>query len=332
MDLKLDGNFFRVDCNERGFTPANVEAICRAHASTKRGADSGLEYIGEKGIGFKSVFQAATTVWVSSRHYSFKFDKTRRLGKIAPIWERLPVPPKPGCTTFLLQLDETYNIATLRWELEQLDSRLLIFLRKLKRINISITEGDAEETTKVLTRCDIKNDVGSIVRLGEDAQMLDYIVISYVVTDLPDVEKRSGVTCSTILLAFPVTEEGQPSIVNQKVYSFLPIRDFGLRVSYYYLCSMIADVSSFFSTQTSCSRRVEKTSTTLPAGAKGCEKAASTHSSVRSNACTTHPFDSLGFDIYRPSLHREISSMTSPKCFMTGSLAPKYWRIAKACC
>lgn len=41
--------------NERGFSPANVRALCDVGRSTK--GKGGLGYIGQKGIGFKSVFR-----------------------------------------------------------------------------------------------------------------------------------------------------------------------------------------------------------------------------------------------------------------------------------
>ena len=48
-----------VDCNEDGFTRENVEAICNVGASTKTRNNSQY-YIGEKSIGFKSVFMVAS--------------------------------------------------------------------------------------------------------------------------------------------------------------------------------------------------------------------------------------------------------------------------------
>jgi hypothetical protein len=41
--------------NERGFSAANVRALCDVGRSTK--GSGGLGYIGQKGIGFKSVFR-----------------------------------------------------------------------------------------------------------------------------------------------------------------------------------------------------------------------------------------------------------------------------------
>jgi hypothetical protein len=82
----------RVDCNEVGFSPRNVEALCRVGQSTKKGGDNATQYVGGKGIGFKSVFKAADVVWISSGPYSFKFDKSKQLGMIAPISTSQPQP------------------------------------------------------------------------------------------------------------------------------------------------------------------------------------------------------------------------------------------------
>lgn len=41
--------------NERGFSADNIRALCDIGSSTKKGSSAG--YIGQKGIGFKSVFR-----------------------------------------------------------------------------------------------------------------------------------------------------------------------------------------------------------------------------------------------------------------------------------
>ena len=51
----------------------------------------------------------ADVVWISSREYSFKFDKSEPLGMIAPTWERFPEEVKPGYTSMLLQLSSECN-------------------------------------------------------------------------------------------------------------------------------------------------------------------------------------------------------------------------------
>lgn len=41
--------------NEQGFSARNIRALCDVGNSTKKGSNTG--YIGQKGIGFKSVFR-----------------------------------------------------------------------------------------------------------------------------------------------------------------------------------------------------------------------------------------------------------------------------------
>jgi len=75
-----------VENNELGFLPENVEALCRVGRSTKVKQEG---YIGEKGIGFKSVFQVTADPHVFSRGYAFRLPETESLtglGYIVPVW------------------------------------------------------------------------------------------------------------------------------------------------------------------------------------------------------------------------------------------------------
>lgn len=45
--------------NEQGFSAQNIRALCDVGNSTKKGSGSG--YIGQKGIGFKSVFRVCSS-------------------------------------------------------------------------------------------------------------------------------------------------------------------------------------------------------------------------------------------------------------------------------
>ncbi|KAK5113328.1 hypothetical protein LTR85_010945 [Meristemomyces frigidus] len=74
----------RVDCNEVGFSRANVDAICAVGRSTKHGRDSSTGFTGEKSIGFKSVFKVADEVWISSREYHFKLEQKKEFGMMSP--------------------------------------------------------------------------------------------------------------------------------------------------------------------------------------------------------------------------------------------------------
>ena len=94
----------QLDCNETGFTPADIEAICRVGGSNKTAKEG---FIGAKGIGFKSVFKIAQEAHIHSPPYSFKFDKGRELGMIIPIWvpeEEIFVDSTKDCQTSILLL------------------------------------------------------------------------------------------------------------------------------------------------------------------------------------------------------------------------------------
>jgi hypothetical protein len=74
--------------NETGFEWPHLEAISSIGNSTKaKSKDSG--YIGEKGIGFKSVFVVSESPHIYSNGYQFKFkkdDELTKLGYIIPYW------------------------------------------------------------------------------------------------------------------------------------------------------------------------------------------------------------------------------------------------------
>ena len=71
--------------NEAGFTEQNIRAICDIGKSTKDPHRSG--YIGQKGIGFKSVFRVTDAPEIHSNNFHVKFDtKSGPVGYILPHW------------------------------------------------------------------------------------------------------------------------------------------------------------------------------------------------------------------------------------------------------
>ncbi|KAI5086510.1 hypothetical protein C0J45_23346, partial [Silurus meridionalis] len=78
--------------NECGFEEKNVRAICDVGKSTKGKHTCG--YIGQKGIGFKSVFKVTDCPEIHSNDFHIKFDKVSSpMGYILPHWveEERPV-------------------------------------------------------------------------------------------------------------------------------------------------------------------------------------------------------------------------------------------------
>lgn len=114
-------NFLLVGCNEVGFTPDDVRAICSIGQSTKSASKKASGYIGEKGIGFKSSSKLVDTICVSSGSYSFKFVKRDRLGMITPIWEDFPKQYfQHGFTQFLFNIPEEEDVLSVEDDLSNL--------------------------------------------------------------------------------------------------------------------------------------------------------------------------------------------------------------------
>ncbi|TRX89111.1 hypothetical protein FHL15_010028 [Xylaria flabelliformis] len=85
MKITYYNGTIRFDTNEVGFWRRDVEAICSVGSSFKQESRQGKRRIGEKGIGFKSVFRIAEAAYITSGYYSFKFTTEESLGMLAPV-------------------------------------------------------------------------------------------------------------------------------------------------------------------------------------------------------------------------------------------------------
>lgn len=218
--------YFRVDCNEEGFTEQNVRAICTLGGSTKIGSDQST---GEKGIGFKSVFKIADGVWISSNNYSFKLDTRQdgELGMICPRWDTFPQSTRPGYTSFYLRLAEHFREKDLVEEITSFDHRLLMFLRTMKRIELRVTRKDGTTWSDGLSR---EREDGTTTISGTKF-VFRYYTTKHTVNCLPPTPNRTAKSQSQIVLGFPMPVPNQLLVpTTQDVYAFLPIRNYGLPV------------------------------------------------------------------------------------------------------
>nr|GMC76140.1 putative histidine kinase-like ATPase, C-terminal domain-containing protein [Ipomoea batatas] len=75
--------------NEKGFSRKNINSICSVARSTKKG-NRKTGYIGEKGIGFKSVFLITARPYIFSNGYQIRFSEEPcshcGIGYIVPEW------------------------------------------------------------------------------------------------------------------------------------------------------------------------------------------------------------------------------------------------------
>jgi hypothetical protein len=134
-------------------------------------------------------------------------------------------------TSFYLQLARDYDAQELIADLQSLDARLLIFLRRLRKIVVTIVWANDQISTKKLTRTEERIEGKEAIHLSQDGTQMKYTVMRHRARNLPSEQKREGVSESELLLAFPVDENNELKLDLQQVFAFLPIRDYGFKVS-----------------------------------------------------------------------------------------------------
>ncbi|KAJ4288734.1 hypothetical protein N0V88_007268 [Collariella sp. IMI 366227] len=252
LSLRLyerDGRqYFRTDCNEVGFTLSQIDAITGVGKSTKKvdGSSGQKGYIGEKGIGFKSVFKVADVAHVASGSYQFKFDRSQPIGMILPILSPFPFADLvPDHTQFLLEVKRKEDYLEIERELGGVKPELLIFLRKLTRLalffpgnrgssifdrSLNISDQDFGDDVETITISAATAGVdATCTKQVQTAMQKKYIVYRHEVRGLRPEPKRKGISSSEVTLVFPVADCYTPIIEPQMTFAFLPIDDFGFK-------------------------------------------------------------------------------------------------------
>ncbi len=229
-----------IDSNEDGFTRENVKAICRIGGSTKTRAGS-QQYIGEKGIGFKSVFMVASRVRIQSGPFSFFFEHEPGdpgMGMITPEWETSEDSLPGPITRITLTLLKTLDYPDLLSQFDALPDTLLLFLTKLGTIMVEKSgfPNEASESTSYSCNFDERSRRATLRKVhcrgGEQLEtaLKHYYIARRLLSNLPWDEQRDY-NSAEVILAFPMDTESVPIIGRQEVYAYLPIRDFGFPVS-----------------------------------------------------------------------------------------------------
>ena len=137
LKITNKGNEFKVNYNEVGFNNANVRAITSISESTKKGLVKGEIQIGEKGVGFKTVFGVAKSVTIISNAFWFTLEsKKPTVPVLRDKKENIQTNLKKG-TLMMVELKED-----LPKELFLKDNilKLVLCLRKIKRLSVNNTE------------------------------------------------------------------------------------------------------------------------------------------------------------------------------------------------
>ncbi|XP_074579426.1 protein NO VEIN [Curcuma longa] len=225
--------------NEVGFSADNIRALCDIGNSTKKGEAAG--YIGHKGIGFKSVFRVTDAPEIHSNGFHVKFDITE--GQIGFVLPTIVSPcdiamfgqmlyegdPQVGCTSWntCIILPFRSKEATMNSIISMfsdLHPSLLLFLHRLRCIRF---KNVLNNTSLVMRRETMGN---GIVKVSHRNETMSWLVVN---KRLQANVIRYGVQSTEIAVAFTLQEsepgEYTPFLVQQPVFAFLPLRNYGLK-------------------------------------------------------------------------------------------------------
>lgn len=256
ISFKIHPNHIIVDCNEDGFTEPDLQAICAVGQSTKSTSHG---YIGAKGIGFKSVFIAASRVHIQSGNFSFEFRHNKTdpgIGMVRPIWvnpiENIPNP----LTRMTLNLHDQGDQGEIQhlksiisMQFDDLQETCLLFLRKLQQISIEFYDDKGElERSKKFCKHEIDEhrvslETTSIIDGEETTQSQIYHITKHAATglarsdnrELPDTDEARRISSTAeVVLAFPLTSTSKPLVTRKKqdLFAFLPLRKSDYRVGW----------------------------------------------------------------------------------------------------
>ena len=218
-----------IENNEIGFKPDNVDAICQVGKTTKIKAQG---YIGEKGIGFKSVFRITDNPYIFSNGYHFRLpkrDEQTGFGYIVPQW--IDAPPEGldlSVTHIVLPLTKPdFGYEDVEKMLRDIEPEIILFLSTLQEIRIKTDTGIDFTILKDDERLpEIAIDVDD--NRVENNKSDDFLVCTKTF-DKPvsiDHEKREGIESRDVTVALPL-DKGSTAI--GKIFAYLPVRsDSGL--------------------------------------------------------------------------------------------------------
>ncbi|EJD42158.1 hypothetical protein AURDEDRAFT_186148 [Auricularia subglabra TFB-10046 SS5] len=221
MRIVLRPSHMEIRCNETGFTAENVKAFCGIGQSTKRNQTG---YIGEKGIGAKSMFKVARKVHVHSLGYHFVLDRDAELGMISPQWtgssENLS-----GWTLLRLDFCDDKQYAIVKSQLGQVRESVLLFMRRLARLTV---DDSVDKSFSVERQMDGKFLTIS-VKNGWSMTCRQFLRVANTIPAYRHEPKREHSETTEIVLAFPLNASREPLVSRQMVHAFLPVRSVGFK-------------------------------------------------------------------------------------------------------
>ncbi|KXH68846.1 hypothetical protein CSAL01_00114 [Colletotrichum salicis] len=247
VSYKIFSDKIILECNEDGFSSENLEAICSLGQSSKTGAQG---YIGEKGIGFKSVFMVAWKVHIQSNYFSFTFTHKKGdsgMGMISPVWEETTGELESPMTRITLHLhkagDEAGRIReSIRSQFEEFQANMLLLFRNIRKIQVEFYDGEGQQTSsETYSIAQSTPSLAALMKIKKvgtttETETRHFRVIRHAAKNLSRNENRTyseseeasrTYSTSVVILAFPVSESSVPIIEPQEIFAFLPVRPVG---------------------------------------------------------------------------------------------------------
>jgi len=246
LKIKILQNAIWISNDGLVFSEEDVKSICKVGRSSKNPKD----YIGYLGVGFKAVFLISESPEIYSGGYQFKFDKTAWYDsehipwQVIPVWIDNPnVNLSEDRTIFILPLKAADLMKKLREEVrpENLNNRILLFLRNIKEIEI--TDIDQNLKRKIVKSEFSKTSNYEIYKIQEyendilKSQDL-WLIFRSVCNVPPDVKKdyitkdweRENLEKREILISFKLNGENnltkeEKGTAHIGVFSFLPLKE-----------------------------------------------------------------------------------------------------------
>nr|DAD23986.1 TPA_asm: hypothetical protein HUJ06_025449 [Nelumbo nucifera] len=224
--------------NEQGFSAQNIRALCDVGNSTKKGSSGG--YIGQKGIGFKSVFRVTDAPEIHSNGFHVKYDISEgQIGFVLPttvppcdisLFNRMLSTDDTSCWNtcivlpFRSKLIEGTGMNSILSMFSDLHPSLLLFLHRLQCIKFRNVLNDSLTVMRRETMGD------GIVKVSHGNMKMSWFVETQ---KLQASVIRPDVQTTEIAVAFTLKEtddgEYKPQLDQQPVFAFLPLRTYGLK-------------------------------------------------------------------------------------------------------
>lgn len=164
-----------------------------------------------------------------------RWDRATKLasGALTPEWATFPDNVEEGETSFLCELDRDEQEGQIINYLENFDASLILFLKRIHRVDIEVRREDSQGLAKSIIRKDLENVDSYISILQDGNEESSYLKSTSTALNLPQEPKRHGSSASVLILAFPLQQDPNmvPPTSRQNVSSGLPVGDYGLKVS-----------------------------------------------------------------------------------------------------